>query len=246
MPNIWRGKMTTQRPITIHHDGAVLVGDVALPDTSARAPAVMVMSNAHGLGRQARTRANALAEKGYVALATDMYGDGAFFSDPGGMAAPFAALQATPQTLRARVLAWYDALKRLPEVDPERIGAIGFCFGGQCVLELARSGADVKAVVSYHGLLQTAMPARSGAISGCVAVYTGEKDPYVPRENVEAFRNEMIAAEAHWQLTVFGNAYHSFTDPEADPNAGIAGIRYDPLADKLSWEGTLTLLAAAL
>lgn len=238
--------MKTPKPITIHHGDAALTGELVLPDAAGRRPAVLVMSNAHGLGRQARTRAAALAEKGYVALATDMYGGGAFFPDPGGMAAPFAALQAAPETLRARVVAWYDAVKRLPEVDSGRIAAIGFCFGGQCILELARSGADVKTVVSYHGLLQTAIPARPGAIKGCVVVYTGEKDPYVPRENVEAFRSEMIAAEARWQLTVFGNAYHSFTDPDADPDAGIAGIRYDPLADRLSWEGTLTLLATAL
>lgn len=204
------------------------------------------MSNAHGLGRQARDRASALAKLGYVALATDMYGDGTFFRDPREVGALFAPLQDTPGKLRSRVVAWYDALKAQPGVDKGRIAAIGFCFGGQCVLELARSGADVKAVVSYHGLLQTAMPAKPGTVKARVAVYTGEKDPYVPREYVDAFRSEMLAADAHWQLTVFGDAYHSFTDPEADPNAGVAGIRYDPLADRLSWEGTLTMLEAVL
>jgi dienelactone hydrolase len=113
-------------------------------------------------------------------------------------------------------------------------------------LELARSGCDVKAVVSYHGLLQTAMSAQRGAVKGRIVVYTGEKDPYVPRAHVDAFREEMIAAETQWQLTMFGDAYHSFTDPNADPAAGVAGICYDSLADRLSWDGTLTLLAVAL
>jgi dienelactone hydrolase len=238
--------MITQRPITVHHDDSALEGEMALPDAQGRRPAVLVMSNAHGLGPQARERARLLAEQGYIAVATDMYGGGAFFPKPAGIAAPFAALHAAPEKLRARIVAWYDALRRQPEADPERIGGIGFCFGGQCVLELARSGCDVKAVVSYHGLLQSAMPARPGAITGQIVVYTGEKDPYVPHEHVEAFRNEMMAAGARWQLTVFGDAYHSFTDPDADPNAGVPGIRYDALADKLSWDGTLTLLAAAL
>jgi len=238
--------MITLRPVTIHHDGITLEGQMATPDMPGLRPGILVMSNAHGLGRQVRDRAAALAQLGYVALATDMYGGGAFFRDPREVGALFAQLQDTPGRLRSRVVAWYDALNAQSNVDKERIGAIGFCFGGQCVLELARSGADVKAVVSYHGLLQTAMPAEPGTVKARIAVFTGEKDPYVPREHVEAFRSEMLAADAHWQLTVFGDAYHSFTDPDADPNTGVAGIRYDPLADKLSWEGTLTLLAAAL
>jgi dienelactone hydrolase len=200
------------------------------------------MSNAHGLGRQARDRASRLAERDYVALATDMYGGGAHFSEPKEAGVPFAALQANPEMLRSRVVAWYEALKELREVDPARIAAIGFCFGGQCVLELARSGSEVKAVVSYHGLLHTDIPTRPGAIKGEVVVYTGRRDPYVPPEQVETFRNEMIAAAAPWQITEFGEAYHSFTDPDADSERGVAGIRYDPLADRLSWEGTLALL----
>lgn len=236
--------MAALSPVTIHHDGVTLEGQIAIPDKPGRRPAVLVMSNAHGLGTQARERARRLADHGYVALATDMYGGGALFREPQEVGPWFVALVEAPGKLRSRVVAWYEALKARPEVDPARIGAIGFCFGGQCVLELARSGADVKAVVSYHGLLNTAMPAQLGAIKGRVAVYTGEKDPYVPHDQVVAFRDEMIVAEAQWQLTVFGDAYHSFTDPEADPSH-IPGTGYDPLADRLSWDGTLTLLEVA-
>jgi dienelactone hydrolase len=237
--------MTTLNPVALHHDGAALEGQIAIPDTPGRHAAVLVMSNAHGLGNQARERVRRLAGCGYVALATDMYGGGALFPEPEDVRPWITELVETPEKLRSRVVAWYEALKARPEVEPGRIGAIGFCFGGQCVLELARSGADVRAVVSYHGLLGTPMPAAPGAIKGRVAAYTGDKDPYVPHAHVNVFREEMIAAGAQWQITEFGETYHSFTDPEADPSH-IPGTGYNPLADRLSWEGTLTLLEVAL
>jgi len=112
------------------------------------------------------------------------------------------------------------------------------------VLELARSGADVKVVVSYHGILTTSMPAKAGTVQAQVAVYTGAKDPYALREHVDALRDEMIAAGARWQITVFGDACHAFTDPNAA--ATLSGLAYHPLADKVSWAGTVTLLGALL
>jgi dienelactone hydrolase len=150
-----------------------------------------------------------------------------------------------PQRLRARAAAWYEYLKTRQEVDPQRIAAIGFCFGGQCVLELARSGADVKAVVSYHGLLSTSLPAMPGAIQGHVAIYTGAKDPYAPAEHVRALQEEMAAAGAHLQITVFSEACHAFTDPNAGA-IGRDGLAYDPIADRVSWAGTMALLEATI
>lgn len=237
--------MTDLSPLTMNHDGATLIGQIAIPAQPGPHRSVLVMSNAHGLGNQARERARLLAEQGYLALATDMYGNGIHFRNPKDAGGPISELLAAPEKLRSRVLAWYETLSTMPEVDSDRIAAIGFCFGGQCVLELARGGADVKAVVSYHGLLGTAMPAKTGTIRGHVTVYTGDRDPYVPREHVDAFCNEMHFAEARWQITVFGGAYHAFTDPEADASS-VPGVRYDALADRLSWTGTLTLLEAAL
>jgi dienelactone hydrolase len=231
--------------MTFEHAGIELIGQIALPATRGPHPAVMVMHNAHGLGLQVREKARALARLGYAAVATDMYGRGEYHADPQASGQSLMELLNAPDRLRARALAWYEQLKRRPEIDPQRIAAIGFCFGGLCVLELARGGADVKAIVSYHGLLTTSMPAKPGAIKGRVAIYTGGQDPYAPNEHVEALRRELIAADARFQLTVFDDAYHAFTDPDAGA-MGRPGIAYDPIADRVSWAGTLALLEATL
>ena len=231
--------------MTFEQDGVELVGQFAAPTTPGPHPAVMVMHSAHGLGEQMREKVSALARLGYAAVATDMYGGGVYHADPQASGQSLVALLKDPERLRARALAWHERLKRRPEVDPQRIAAIGFCFGGLCVLELARSGADVKAIVSYHGLLTTSMPAQRGAVKGRVAIYTGGKDPYAPPEHVEALRRELVAADARFQLTVFDDAYHAFTDPQADA-MGRAGIAYDRIADRVSWAGTVALLEATV
>jgi len=237
--------MTTLQAMTFQHDGMQLIGEIAVPKTAGPHPAVLVMHNAHGLGDHVRERARRLAELGYVAVATDMYGAGRYYSDPSAAGVLLMELVNTPQRLRARTVAWYEQLKARPEVDPERIAAIGFCFGGQCVLELARSGADIKAIVSYHGLLSTPAPAQPDAIRGQMAIYTGAKDPYAPAEHVAALQQELTAAGAHFQITVFNDAFHAFTDPHAG-EMGRVGIAYDPIADRVSWAGTLALLEATL
>jgi dienelactone hydrolase len=191
-----------------------------------------------------RESARLLAQEGYLALATDMYGDGIFHEDPSGAGASLGPLWKDPQLLRSRVVAWYEWLKQRPEVAADRIAAIGYCFGGQCVLELARSGADVKAVVSYHGILTTAMPAKAGIVGAHVAVYTGADDPYAPRKHVEDFQDEMQEAGARWQIMNFGRCCHAFTDTHI--RSDLPGLAYDPIADKVSWAGTLALLNAVL
>jgi dienelactone hydrolase len=237
--------MAGLRAIICHHEGAVLEGQMAVPDAPGPHPAVMVMHNAYGLGPHMRDVACRLAGEGYVALATDMYGGGVHHEDPKVAGSSIKLLWDNPDFLRSRVVAWYDLLKARAEVDAVRVAAIGYCFGGQCVLELARSGADAKAVISYHGLLTTARPAATGEVKGQVAIFTGAKDPYAPHDHVDAFRGEMIAAGARWQITEFGEAYHAFTDPGCDRIA-VSGVAYDPLADKVSWAGTLALLRAIL
>lgn len=237
--------MSDLQPVELEHEGVALVGRIALPEGPGPHPGVLVMANAMGLGKQARESARRLAALGYVAIATDMYGDGAWFErseDAGPKAAP---LFQDAELLRRRVVAWHDALKARTDVDAARTAAIGYCFGGKCVIELARTGADLRAVVSYHGILGTAAPATPGSIKAQVTVYTGSNDHYVPREQVDAFRAEMIAAGAEWHIMEFGNATHSFTDPNVS-EIPVAGLVYDPLADKVSWAGTVALLDAVV
>ncbi len=234
------------REFTYAHDGLALKGQLAVPDGPGPHPAVLVMHSALGLGELVCQRALDLAAMGYVALATDMYGLGRREPDFEAHTAQHHALQADHPRLRARVAASFEAVRALPDVDPRRIGAIGYCFGGQCVLELARSGAQVAAVVSFHGLLKTQAPARAGATGAKILAITGAHDPYAPAEDVDAFQKEMAAAGADWQLTVYGQGWHSFTDPEIDAKFDIPGVRYDRVLDRLSWDQAVAFLDAAL
>jgi dienelactone hydrolase len=227
--------------MTLQHDGAELVGQAALPHAQGRRPAVLVMHNAHGLGPHVCERASRLADLGYVAVATDMYGGGVHHTDPNDSGRSMMRSFSEPDLLRARAVAWFEAVKNRSDVDPQRVAAIGFCFGGMCALELARSGADVKAAVSFHGLLSTPTPAAPGAVTGDVAIYAGAKDPFAPPEQVAAVREEMTTAGARLQITVFENACHGFTDPDSGAMRRD-GIAYDATADRVSWASTLALL----
>ncbi|HEX4377922.1 MAG TPA: dienelactone hydrolase family protein [Steroidobacteraceae bacterium] len=238
--------MSELEPIAFHHEGDDLRGEIVAPPGGERRPAVLVMHTALGLSDHMRQQACLLTQRGYVAVATDMYGGGRYLRDPQNEAADtYMRLTGNPLMQRRRTVAWYEKVRQLPNVDPTRIAAIGYCYGGRCVLELARSGADLKAVVSYHGLLDTHEPARPGSIKGIVAVYTGALDPYAPQKDVEALRQEMSEAQARLQLTVFSHAAHGFTDPHAS-KAGLPGIEYDAIAEKVSWAGTLALLQSEL
>jgi dienelactone hydrolase len=227
------------------HDGLALIGQIAVPEGPGPFPAVLVMHSAVGMDKLVRHRAQDLAKLGYVALATDMYGAGRGGPALDKYAELFMALQAEPAKLRARVVACYDALKARPDVDPARISAIGYCFGGQCVLELARSGADIKAAISFHGLLTTRNPAGPGTVRGKLMVLTGAKDPYAPATDVATFQQEMTDAGADWQVTVYGEAFHAFTEAEfPDPDNVPPGVQYDAMADRMSWVQATEFLAA--
>jgi len=230
-----------------HHGDVRLKGQLALPDGPGPHPAVLVMHDARGQGYQVIDRAERLAALGYVALASDMYGDGQYYDEPLAGGAHMQTLHAEPDALRERILLNLGVLQALPQVDSSRIAAIGFCFGGECVLDLARSGADVRAVVSYHGLLSTQRPAAAGQVKARVVVYAGAKDPYAPAEDIAAFNAEMAAAGASTDVTVFSEAYHAFTDPRAAERMHvIPGVRYDAVADAVSWAGTLALFEQVL
>ncbi|MFM5930366.1 MAG: dienelactone hydrolase family protein [Novosphingobium sp.] len=232
-------------PVYLEHGESVLTGQAALPRNKGPFPAVLVMHNALGLGPHVREVARRLAALGYAAIATDMYGGGAPSGDPAVSGAAYEAVMKDPALLRDRVCAWFERVAGMVEVIPDRVAAIGFCFGGTCVLELARSGAPARAVVSYHGILTTSEPMAPGAFTGEVAAYCGAQDPYAPIEHIEGLREELEAAGAKYTITTFGEAAHGFTDPAADA-MGRPGIAYNAMADRLSWAGTVALLDAVL
>jgi dienelactone hydrolase len=237
--------MPETQPIACNHDGTELEGFLVRPEGAGPFPAVMVMHSALGLRHMVRETAERLARLGYLAVCTDMYGKGAATGTPAAAGSNYAALFADPERLRARTIAWFDAVTAHPLADPARIAAIGYCFGGKCVLELARSGADVKAVASYHGILTTHAAAEPGIIKGHVAAWCGLDDPYAPLDDIAALREELSAAGARYHVAEFSKVAHSFTDPDAAA-LGMPGIAYDAVADRVSWVGTLALLENVL
>jgi dienelactone hydrolase len=213
-----------------------LRGFLALDDQkSGKRPGVLVMPEAFGLGAQAKRRAEMLARLGYVALAGDPYGDGLELNDLQEAIKLATGLFADPSKSRNRARVGLDKLASLPQVDPSRLAAIGYCMGGTFSLELARDGAPLKGIVSFHGGLQTQRPAEAGGIKAKILVCTGADDPFVPVDHVNAFAEEMTKAKADWQVISYGGTVHSFTNPDAD-KVGNLGISYNKLADERSWK----------
>jgi dienelactone hydrolase len=233
------------QPMKLTHDGKQLVGRVAKPVGEGPFPAVMVMHSGVGIDEFNFEVARKLADRGFLAVATDMYGTDVDLTKEESYGGAFQALLDSPDTLRSRVLAWFNAIAARDDVDASRVAAIGYCFGGYCVLELARTGADCRAVVSYHGLLSTSASAQPGAVKAHVAAYCGANDPYAPLEHITALRKELAEAGASFTVTVYGDAEHGFTDPDADRH-GRPGISYNSIAAKTSWAGTLALLDEVL
>jgi dienelactone hydrolase len=221
-------------------------GYLAFDDTATmRRPGVLVFHEGLGLGDFAMARARRVAELGYVALAADMFGDRRQARNLREVADLVGGLRNEPQTLRARGRAALAALAALPQVDTSRLGAIGFCFGGSVVLELARDGADLAAVISFHGVLATKTPALSGSVKARVLVCTGADDPLAPPEQVRAFEDEMRAAEVRdWQVISYGNTLHGFTNPAADGSMMRTAV-YSEQADRRSWAAMRSLLEEA-
>ena len=207
-------------------------------------PAVIVYHSGLGLKPFECDKAKAMAKLGYIGIVADMFGLAARGIQPGDLSA-YEKITARPEAMRERVVAWFDAVSSMPGVDAGRIGAFGFCMGGACVLELARSGRDARAVVSYHGVLTTHAPAAKGAVKPVVAAYCGLEDPFAPAETIGTLRDELAAAEADFHIVEFGKVGHSFTFPEASA-MNMPGIAYDAVADAVSWAGTLALFETAL
>jgi len=215
-------------------DGDVLLeAFFAFDDSfSGRRPAVLINHTWAGRDDFVAEKAKKLAALGYVGFAVDMYGKGVLGSDAEENAKLMQPFMQDRQLLKKRMMAALYAVKLMPWVDDSRIAAIGFCFGGLCSLDLARAGADLKGVVSFHGLLG-APDDDSHLVKAKILALHGHDDPMVPIEQVIAFEKEMSKAGADWQLHTFGNTQHAFTNPLA--NNPDFGTVYQPEADKRSW-----------
>lgn len=218
------------------HGDAVLEGYLAYDDARKGAqPAVIVVHEWKGPGEYTKRRADQLAALGYVAFAADIYGKGVR-PTAHEEAAKIAGMYRKDRALmRGRVTAALDRLKQEKRVDPAKIAAIGYCFGGTAVLELARSGADVDLVASFHGALDTPVPAMAGEIKATVAAFHGAEDANLNTQ-VPAFRDEMRASKADWVFVEFGGAEHGFTVKENTE-------AYDEAADRRSWAMFRDMLA---
>jgi len=201
----------------------------------AKRPGVLVVSDWMGIGKNSKARAEQLARLGYVAFVADIYGKGVHPKDGGEAGKLAGQYKGDRPLLRARVRAGLDELRKVPLVDAPKVAAIGYCFGGTTVLELARSGADVAAVVSFHGGLDSPTPADGKNVKARVLVLHGADDPYVPAAQVAAFEEEMRAGGVDWQLVKYSGAVHSFTIPDAG-NDNSKGAAYNAVADRRSWE----------
>ena len=210
-------------------------------------PGVLVIHEWWGHNEHARDSARKLAQLGYTALAVDMYGDGKTADHPKAAGEFAGAVRGDPPSMKARFDAAQHILTKHSTVDPKRIAAIGYCFGGSVVLEMARQGADLAAVASFHGALATNNPAQAGKTKAKVLVMTGGDDAMIKPESVGAFEKEMKAANVDYRVVVYPGAKHSFTVPAADDNAKKFGLpmAYDPQAASASWNELKEFLARA-
>ncbi len=217
------------------HAGITFRGHLAQdPARTSRLPGVLIVHEAWGLGEHAKQRAEKLAECGYVALAVDMFGEARQASSSDEGLSWTRALRADVPLLRARIYAAYQALLGCPQVDPARVAAMGYCFGGTTSIEIARSGAPLAGVVSFHGSLATTHPAEPDVVKAKILVCTGADDPFVPAAQVQGFIDEMTRARADFQVIIYGGAKHSFTNPRA-AERGVPGLEYNKSADERAW-----------
>lgn len=206
--------------------------------TEGRRPGVLVVHEWWGQNDFSRARADALARLGYTALALDMFGDGRQAEHPDDAARLAGEVYNDLDTAQVRFMAAYDLLRNHPTVDPQRIAAIGFCFGGGVALEMARRGVPLRGVVSFHGSLAGAVPAHQGVVKARLLVLHGADDQLVPPEQVAAFEKEMQAAGVDYRLVSYPGALHAFTNPAADANARKyqLPLAYNEAADRQSWD----------
>ena len=216
-----------------YQDGNTLLeGYLAYHESTQPRPAVLVAHDWSGRREFACKAAERIADLGFAGFALDMYGKGIFGADGdaeknGALMSPLASDRTL---LRRRINAALQAVRQLPNVDASRIAAMGYCFGGMCVLELARSGADIRGVISVHGIFAPGKIANE-SITAKVLCLHGHNDPMVPPEQVLAFETEMTQAGVDWQVHVYGGTMHAFTNPKAN-NPGFGTVYNEVAADR--------------
>lgn len=219
-----------------YKEGTTTLEGVIVYDDAVKTPrpGVLIVHQWMGLTEYEKTRATMLAKLGYVAFCADIYGKGIHPKDTKEAGAEATKYKTDRTLLRARVNAALVELKKSELVDPKHVAAIGYCFGGTTVIELARSGAELSGVVSFHGGLDSPMPADGKNIKCKILACHGADDPYVPAKDLAAFESEMRDNKVDWQLIAYGGAVHSFTQPMAG-NDNSKGAAYNERADKRSW-----------
>ncbi len=226
--------------------GVTLKGYIAYDNSvKGKRPGIIVVHEWWGLNDYIRKRARMLAELGYTALAVDMYGEGKQAEHPDTAGKFSSEVMKNFDMARARFLAGEELLKKEPTVDPDRIAAIGYCFGGGVVLNMARQGADLKGVVSFHGMLMPVKPAEPGMVKAKILVLHGADDKFTTPEQIQAFKDEMTKAGADYKFIAYPGALHGFTNPEATEYGKKFNIplAYNKKADIESWNEMKTFLS---
>ncbi|MES2745107.1 MAG: dienelactone hydrolase family protein, partial [Bdellovibrionota bacterium] len=212
---------------------------------SGKLPAILMIHNWKGITEETKKQAERFADLGYIVFAADIYGKGIRPSAPEDAGKMSGKYKADRKLYRENLNTALNELKKQANVDTGKLAAIGYCFGGTGALELARSGADVKGVISFHGDLDSPTPADGKAIKARVLALAGADDPYQKPENLTAFENEMRESKVDWQLVKFGGAVHSFTEQSAGSD-NSKGAAYNEKADKRSFADAQAFLKETL
>lgn len=234
------------KTIDYEHNGKKFSGFLAWDDAlQGKQPGVLVVHEWWGLNDYARMRAKKLAEHGYVAFACDMYGEGKHTEHPQEAGQFAGEVRKNKQEWQARAQAALKVLASQPQVDPDKLAAIGYCFGGSTSLELAYSGADLKAVATFHAALPAPTPEEAKAIKARLLINNGADDKFIPQKAIDDFKSALDAAKVKYEFVNHPGAVHSFTVKEADAK-NIPGMKYNAEADKKSWDKMLELFKETL